>query len=136
MKFIPLLPFLLSIAMTAHGGEAVLTFEKDVRPILRTHCTHCHGEEDKAKAGLDLRLRRFMDKHLEEGKQVLVPGDPSKSEIVQAIRRGDMPKKGAKVSAAELAIIEKWVAQGAVTAKPEPLTLAAGRMISDEDRQY
>src|SRR5437868_2082762 len=41
-----------------------------------------------------------------------------------------------KVSAAELAVIERWIAQGAKTAKPEPLVLAPGPLIADEDRQY
>ena len=136
MKLPGITLLLTTIHVSVYSAEAVLTFEKDVRPIFRTHCTHCHGEEEKPKAGLDLRLRRLMDKTLEEGRQALVPGDPSKSEIVQVIRRGEMPKKGAKVSAAELAIIEKWIAQGAKTAKPEPLTLATGALISEEDREY
>ena len=52
-----LLPFL---SVTLHGADAVLTFERDVRPIVKAHCTHCHGEEEKPEGGVDLRLRRFM----------------------------------------------------------------------------
>src|SRR5205814_554923 len=100
-----------------------LTFERDIRPIVKAHCTHCHGEEEKPGAGLDLRLRRFMDKVLDEGQHVLVPGHPEKSELVQIIRRGEMPKKGKKVTEAELAIIVQWIEQGARTAKMEPITL-------------
>jgi len=120
---------LFSLAVSLHGGEAVLTFEKNVRPILKTHCTHCHGEEEKPEGGLDLRLRRFMDK-------VVVAGDPAKSKLVEMIRSGEMPEKGKPLSEAELAVIEKWIAQGAKTAKPEPLVLAPGTIISDEDREY
>lgn len=126
----------LLLAVSVHGGETVLTFERDVRPILKVHCTHCHGEEEKPEAGLDLRLRRFMDKVLDGGEHVLVPGQPEKSELVQIIRRGDMPKQGKQVSAGDLAIIEKWIAQGAKTARPEPATLAHGAVISEEDREY
>ena len=36
-------------------------YETEIRPILKEHCTHCHGEEEKPKGGVDLRLRRFMD---------------------------------------------------------------------------
>src|SRR6185503_2780882 len=46
-------------------ASAPLTFEKDVRPILKAHCFECHGEGEKLKGGLDLRLRRLM---LEGGK--------------------------------------------------------------------
>ena len=127
---------LVLLAVSARGGQIALTFEKDVRPILKAHCTHCHGEEEKPKGELDLRLRRFMDKVLEGGEHVLAPGRPDESEMVQLIRRGEMPKKGKKVSEADVAIIEQWIAQGAKTLKPEPLTLAPGPLISDEDRGY
>ncbi len=128
MKLTPAV-FLCSLAVTAHGADAVLTFEKDVRPILKTHCTHCHGEEEKPKGKLDLRLRRFMDK-------VVVAGDPAKSKLVEMIRSGEMPEKGKPLAEAELAVIEKWIAQGAKTAKAEPIALAPGPIISDEDRAY
>ena len=118
-----------TLAVTARGAESVLTFEKHVRPILKTHCTHCHGEEEKPEGGLDLRLRRFMDK-------IVTPGQPAKSKLVELIRSGEMPEKGKPLAEAEIAVIEKWITQGAKTAKPEPLALAPGPIISDEDREY
>ncbi|MDB6119811.1 MAG: Planctomycete cytochrome, partial [Verrucomicrobiaceae bacterium] len=126
--FLPALPVM--------AAAPTLTFEKDVRPIFKAHCTHCHGEEEKPEGGVDLRLRRFMDKILKGGEHLLVPGQPGQSEVVDIIRRGDMPKKGKQVSGAELAIIEQWIAEGARTAKPEPMLLAAGALISDDDREY
>jgi cytochrome c553 len=135
MKLTPAV-LLCSFALTAHASDEALTFEKDVRPIVKEHCTHCHGEEEKPKGGVDLRLRRFMDRALDEGKHVIIPGKPEQSELVRLIRSGEMPEKGKKVSEAELAIIEKWIQQGAKTAKTEPLVLAPGPMISDEDREY
>ncbi len=126
---LPFAVLLSSLAVTACGADAVLTFEKDVRPILKTHCTHCHGEEEKPKGKLDLRLRRFMD-------EVVIAGDPAKSKLVEMIRSGEMPEKGKPLAEAELAVIEKWIAQGAKTAKAEPLALAPGPIISDEDRGY
>ena len=72
----------------AVGLAADLLFEKDIRPILKTHCIHCHGEEEKPEGGVDLRLRRFMDKELEGGGQVLSPGQPDESEMVRLIREG------------------------------------------------
>ena len=74
MKISALTCALALLATAACNAEALLTFEKDVRPILKAHCTHCHGEEEKPKGGLDLRLRRFMDKTVEGGAKVLVPG--------------------------------------------------------------
>jgi hypothetical protein len=135
MKLTPAV-LLCSLAVTARGAERMLTFEKDVRPILKTHCTHCHGEEEKPKGGVDLRLRRFMDLKLDGGTHVIVPGQPAQSELLRLIKNGNMPKKGKQVSAAEQAIIAQWIAQGAKTARPEPLVLAPGPIISDDDRQY
>jgi cytochrome c553 len=135
----PCLRPLIFLALTlqaASGADAVLSFEKDVRPILKAHCTHCHGEEEKPKGGIDLRLRRFMDKSLDGGHHLLVPGQPEKSELVQIIRRGEMPESGKPMPAAELAVIENWIAQGAKTLREEPVSLAPGAVISEEDRQY
>ena len=128
MKLTPAV-FLCSLAVTTHGADALLTFEKDVRPIVKAHCTHCHGEEEKPEGGVDLRLRRLMD-------EIVVAGQPEKSQLVEVIRSGEMPEKGKPLTEAQLNVIEKWIAQGAKTAKAEPLALAPGPIISDEDREY
>ncbi len=96
----------------------------------------CHGEEEKPKGGVDLRLRRFMDRKTEDGDLVLVPGKPDESEVVRVIREGEMPKKGKKLTARELATLEQWVTQGAKAVKPEPESLPPGPIISDEDRAF
>lgn len=123
------LPALFLLPLAATAAEPVLTFERDVRPIVKAHCTHCHGEEEKPEGGVDLRLRRFMD-------EIIVPGQPAKSKLVEVIRRGEMPEKGKPLTGAQLGVIEKWIAQGARTGKPEPLALAPGPVILDEDREY
>ena len=53
------------------------TFERDVRPILRTHCLDCHGSQNVRKGGLDLRLRRLMVKGGESGPAIS-PGHPDR----------------------------------------------------------
>jgi cytochrome c553 len=135
MKLTPVVLF-SALAVTAAGAERVLTFEKDVRPIVKAHCTHCHGEEEKPEGGVDLRLRRFMDLPLDGGKHVIVAGHPEQSEMVRLIKNGEMPKKGKQLTEQELVTLEQWIAQGAKTARPEPLALAPGPIISDDDREY
>src|SRR5436190_9653486 len=75
----------------SNGNSVELTFERDVRPILKTHCFPCHGEGEKLKGNVDLRLRRFMSKQTDSGI-VLVPGQPEESLMLKLIRSGEMPK--------------------------------------------
>ena len=100
----------------ALAGMDELTLEHDVRPILKEHCFHCHGEGDKLKGGVDLRLRRFMERPTKDGDHVMVPGKPEESEMVKLVKEGEMPEKGKKLTREEIAIIEQWIAQGAKTA--------------------
>ena len=100
----------ISVSICASRARADLTFERDVRPILKTHCFHCHGEDGKPKGGVDLRLRRFMLKELDEGVHVMAPGQPEQSEILRLVRAGEMPKKGKKLTVAEIETIERWIA--------------------------
>ena len=127
---------LAAIAGTARGADGTVSFEKDVRPILKAHCTHCHGEEEKPKGGVDLRLRRFMDKELDGGARIVVPGQPDKSEMILLVREGEMPRKGKKLTDEQIGILERWVAQGAKTTRPEPETLPPGAFIAEDEREF
>ena len=65
--------WLLTPTAAAVAADAKLTFEKHIRPIFKTHCFHCHGEEEELEGGLDLRLRRMILKGGDSGA-ALVPG--------------------------------------------------------------
>jgi hypothetical protein len=112
-----------------------LSFEKDIRPILKTHCFHCHGEGEKLKGDVDLRLHRFLLKKTDEGT-ILVPGKPQESLMLTLIKTGKMPKNGKKVPEKDLATIERWIATGARVSGPEPTELAKGFHIFPEERQF
>lgn len=113
----------------------VLTYEQHVWPIFRAHCLECHGAEDPKKGNLDLRLVRFMQEGGDIGS-ALTPGKPEESLLVDRIRKGQMPPGEGKVSPAELQIIEKWVAQGARTVRPEPEAIPPGLGITPEERDF
>ena len=53
------------------------TFEKDIRPILKAHCFECHGEGEKLKGGLALRLRRLMLQGGATTARCLFPASPT-----------------------------------------------------------
>ncbi len=112
-----------------------LTFEAQVRPILKAHCLDCHGAETELKGKLDLRLARLMKAGGDSGPAI-EPGKPEVSLLLQRIKAGEMPPGQAKVSTREIAVIEKWILSGAKTARPEPAEIGKGLGITDEERAY
>ncbi len=126
----------LFICSHANAAEPkALTFEARVRPILKTHCFHCHGEEDKPKAGLDLRLVKAMVKGGVSGAAV-EPGSHDGSLIWERIEADQMPPGPKKLSPAEKAAISEWIDSGARVARPEPSTLPPGPVFTDEERAW
>ena len=123
----------VAVARVCHADE--LTFETHVRPILKAHCFDCHGAEDELKGKLDLRLVRLMKLGGETGPAV-EPGKPEASLFLQRIKAGEMPPGPAKVSAREIAVLEKWIAGGAKTARAEPAEIGKGLGITDEERSF
>ncbi|RMF38375.1 MAG: DUF1549 domain-containing protein [Planctomycetota bacterium] len=114
-----------------------VTYERDVRPILKTHCFHCHGEEGQFEGGLDLRLQRLILQGGDSGTAV-VPGDPTASLLLGRMQDGEMPPEEIETrpSAEEVARIERWIAQGARTARPEPADLDPNAYLTEEERSY
>lgn len=94
-------------------------FESHVRPILKTHCFHCHGEDAELKGALDLRLVRLMTKGGESGPAI-TPGKHDASLLWQRIDSGEMPPSDKKLSAAERTLLAAWLDSGARTRRPEP----------------
>ena len=115
--------------------EGPVTYERHVRPILKTHCLQCHGEESKREGKLDLRLRRLMADGGESGP-AFVAGKPQESLLIKRLRDGEMPPNGKVLSAREIDIIERWIAAGAPTAKDEPADVAAVHDITDEEKGF
>ncbi|MCH2601238.1 MAG: hypothetical protein MKZ94_17635 [Pirellulales bacterium] len=71
-------------------AAGVLSYEKDVRPILKAHCFHCHGEEEELGGGLDLRLKHFMLTGGDSGPAI-VESQPDQSLLVDYLTTGLMP---------------------------------------------
>src|SRR5712671_4748553 len=96
-----------------------VAFNRDVRPILSDNCYSCHGpDKDKRKAKLRLDTREGLFGALKE-RLPIAPGKPSESEIYRRITSQDpdelMPKSttGKRLSTRQIALIKKWIQQGA-----------------------
>lgn len=136
--FVAIIAFAVGMVASAWGADnesAPLTFEKDIRPIFRAHCYDCHGAAEELKGGLDLRLVRSLLKGGDSGP-VITKGNPEESYLLDRILIGEMPPGETKVPDQEIAILEKWIAAGAPTARPEPESLAPGLGITQEERNF
>jgi mono/diheme cytochrome c family protein len=122
-------------ALAAEPVNAPPTFNAQVRPLFKTHCFECHGEGEKLKGDLDLRLRRLIAKGGESGPAI-VAGKPDTSLLLQRVTSGEMPPGKKKLSTAEIDLLKRWIAAGAKVEAPEPESLAKGFQITDEDRRW
>jgi uncharacterized membrane protein/mono/diheme cytochrome c family protein len=90
-------------------------FYRDIDPIFKKACYECHDAKEQ-KGELRMDTREFQLKGGEGGPSI-IPGDSKKSLTVIRIRgEGEdprMPKKKPALSEHEIALIAKWIDQGA-----------------------
>ncbi|GAA4432504.1 hypothetical protein GCM10023091_04700 [Ravibacter arvi] len=107
---------------SAEGTEGLVSYNFEIRPILSDKCFACHGPDaGKREAGLRLDDPKVAFKVLDEnpGAYALIPGKPAMSEVYKRITASDTtqlmppPASHLKLSAEEIALIEKWIRQGA-----------------------
>lgn len=109
---------LCGYAVGAFGGETkTLSYDEDVRPILKAHCFKCHGEDEK-KDGLSLATYAELVKGGSAG-DIVKAGRSSASVLYLALaHQGDdiapMPPKQLKINDAEIAMVKLWIDQGIV----------------------
>ena len=65
---------------------ADVDFERDIQPILEKRCWNCHGEEEQ-ESGLRLARRAAMLLGGDLGSPAIVPGNPEKSTLIEAVRQ-------------------------------------------------
>jgi uncharacterized membrane protein len=118
--------------------QEAMVYEDVIQPILATRCYGCHSNR-KQKGGLRLDEKDFILKGGKEGV-VVVPGDVSRSELVQRIflaheNEDHMPpKEKPQPTTAQKDLIKWWIASGAPFDKkvrdldqsPEILNMLAG----------
>src|SRR5262245_13142723 len=120
------LPALLIGLVCCAGGRAdeplpaVVTFNRDVRPILSDACSACHGPDaKKRKADLRLDTQEGAFAALGEGKHPFVAGRPEQSEVYRRISTTNATKRmpparmARQLTGREVALIRRWIEQGA-----------------------
>lgn len=108
------LPTLFVFLTVSAAPAAPVDFSHQVVPILRKHCAECHTG-NKKKGGLSMNDRAALLEGGEDGKAV-VPGHPNEGALLEALTTTDkdkqMPPKGARVSAEEIAVLKGWITEG------------------------
>lgn len=132
--------FGVSFGSTLFAAETpandAVSFDKQVRLIFQAHCQGCH---QPAKAGGQYVMTDFgkLVKGGESGSAAVVPGKPTESYLMQLITpkdgKAEMPKGKAPLTAAEIEIITKWIAQGA---KDDTAAGAKQRYDQDHPPEY
>lgn len=105
-------------------------FEAHIRPLFKAFCLDCHGGTDP-QAKLDLRLKRSIVAGGENGPAMVV-GDPAASKLVARVASGEMPPTGKKLTADQVELLKRWIAQGAATVADEPETIAPDHLFPEE----
>lgn len=107
---------LLFCSLTVSSLGAV-DFDKDIRPIFEDRCLDCHGP-DKQKSGFRIDQRAVMLIGGDSGKKSIVPGELSKSHLMELVKSADedeiMPPKGAPLTKDQITLLEQWIMEGAV----------------------
>ncbi|HEX7159214.1 MAG TPA: PSD1 and planctomycete cytochrome C domain-containing protein [Edaphobacter sp.] len=109
-----------AVAATASEEDNTQFFTQKVRPVLAQSCYRCHTTE--AAGGLRLDSHAAVLKGGESGPAI-VPGDPEKSLLIEAVRQtGDlkMPPKGEKLTDSDIANLVEWVRRGGIWDSAEP----------------
>src|SRR6185295_12895249 len=127
------LPLMLSVAGEARqaapapgaAAQGAEFFESKVRPVLAANCYDCHT--DQRMGGLRVDSREALLKGGRSGPAI-VPGDPDKSLLIEAVRQTGTLKmpKGGELRPDEVAALVEWIRGGAPWAEaPRPTATAA-----------
>ena len=116
---------------TPPAGEGGISFSRQIAPLLASKCGSCHVDDDKGKVSM-ANYAALMRGSPTDGI-IVMPGKGQGSRVIEVIESGDMPRGGGRVSRAELALLTKWIDEGAKYDAPNPnlplrqLARAAGR---------
>jgi len=102
----------------APGIAAPVSYVREVAPILQRHCNGCH-HPGKAKGDVDLTSVASLRRAGRHGAPV-VEGKPGESVLLSEVQGAEpaMPKDGKPLSAEQVAVLERWIREGAADDTP------------------
>lgn len=99
--------------LPAFAAEAPVSWWRDVTPVFKRSCNGCHNP-NKLKGEVDTSTYAGFLKPGKHGPN-FTAGDPAKSLVIESIsgKEPDMPKEGDPLSESEVALIARWIREGA-----------------------
>jgi len=101
---------------TCAATAAPVSFQRDLAPLLQRRCVSCHGAE-QAKGGYRLDSFARLMKPGESDLLTIVAGKPQESELARLLHEPSaedrMPQKADPLPEMEIALIERWISEGA-----------------------
>ena len=101
--------------------HAPVSYWKQIRPVFQAHCQGCH-QPAKAKGGYVMTDFARLLAGGDSGDKAIVASQPAASGLLAAITpkdgEADMPKDKAPLKPDDVALIAKWIAQGATDDTP------------------
>jgi hypothetical protein len=102
---------------------AEVSFNEHIQPILSEYCYHCHGPDSKTREPKDAPLRLDQVEGAfavrDDGRPVIIKGKPDESSLMKRLHAADPdmimppPKSHKILKPGEIALIERWIEQGA-----------------------
>ena len=107
--------FLFSSVVAVRADELPVDYSTQIKPLLAARCANCHSIK-KQEMGLRLDSARKLLEGGDSGPAV-IPNDSAKSLLVHAITGTEgasvMPPEGDKLKPEEIALIKRWIDEGA-----------------------
>jgi WD40 repeat protein len=119
-----------ALAQADRTAESVapssVSFSKDIAPVLLKKCLTCHGAE-KSKGGYRLDTFELLMKGGDSKTPAITPGEPDQSKLFELVTATDeddrMPQKDDPLPADQIALIERWINEGAKFDGSDPKAL-------------
>ena len=122
----------LALTATISAGSALgaeedasnrpVSYWNDIRPVMQANCQGCH-QPAKAKGDYVLTDVKRLIEGGESGDAAVVANEPDKSFLIEQItpKEGvaEMPPKDKPLHETEIALLRRWIAEGAVDDTPE-----------------
>lgn len=95
---------------------AQVDFATTIHPILATRCAPCHsGPSPQGDFSVESRAAIL---------KAVKPSKPEESLLLSRVKAGEMPLNGPKLTAAQVASLERWIAEGAAWTSTNPAELS------------